>query len=157
MVRLQSGDANGGIDILWFITFFFALGIWLVFKRYDNARNRAVPFEWTPPDVGRLQCTLHSCHLLTPTLFRLFDPLGLRFVSRRPTSNRTSRIPASYLQLTLRPKNTSLVTTPLRLIISRLFLQTLPLISLKNWSVPNVPNSDGKNLLGPTVDVSFAA
>lgn len=42
---------NDGPGILYPISIFFALGIWLVFQRYHSMRNRAVPFRIRAPEV----------------------------------------------------------------------------------------------------------
>lgn len=42
-----------GPGILYPISIFFALGIWLVFQRYQSMRNRAVPFRIRVPEVRR--------------------------------------------------------------------------------------------------------
>lgn len=44
-------DDHTGIDVVYPLTAFFALGIWLVFRRYQNANNSAVPFTMDPPAV----------------------------------------------------------------------------------------------------------
>lgn len=44
-------DADEGFGILYPISIFFALGIWLVFQRYHSMRNRAVPFRVRAPEV----------------------------------------------------------------------------------------------------------
>lgn len=41
-----------GIGIVYPLSIFFALGIWLVFQRYHSIRNRAVPFRVRTPDVS---------------------------------------------------------------------------------------------------------
>lgn len=48
---------NDGPGILYPLSVFFALGIWLVFQRYQSMRNRAVPFRIRPPEV-RLRCAV---------------------------------------------------------------------------------------------------
>ena len=40
-----------GLGIVYPISIFFALGIWLVFQRYQSMRNRAVPFRVRAPEV----------------------------------------------------------------------------------------------------------
>lgn len=37
--------------VLYILTACTAFGIWLVFRRYDEMRNRAVPFVWDVPEV----------------------------------------------------------------------------------------------------------
>ena len=41
-----------GVDPVYIILAFFALGIWLVFKRYESIRNRPVEIHWPAPDVS---------------------------------------------------------------------------------------------------------
>lgn len=41
-----------GINFLYPLSAFFALGIWLVISRYHSIRNRAVPFVHRPPLVS---------------------------------------------------------------------------------------------------------
>ena len=45
---------DDGVGILYPLTIFFALGIWLVVQRYNSIRNRAVPFRKAPPPVSSL-------------------------------------------------------------------------------------------------------
>lgn len=40
-----------GIDVLYLLTVFFALGIWLVVRRYQKAQYSAVPFHVDAPEV----------------------------------------------------------------------------------------------------------
>ena len=54
-------DPNASIfDVLYLLTVFSAFGIWLVFDRYQKARNNAVPFRHNPPEVSTsiLPCCL---------------------------------------------------------------------------------------------------
>ena len=44
-------DANDGPGIFYPLSIFFALGIWLVFQRYQSMRNRAVPFRVRATEV----------------------------------------------------------------------------------------------------------
>ncbi|THH21239.1 hypothetical protein EW146_g285 [Bondarzewia mesenterica] len=45
----QKDNDDGNIDdLLYHLTLFFAFGIWTVFRRYQNARNRAIPFYHKP-------------------------------------------------------------------------------------------------------------
>lgn len=43
-----------GVDPIYLILGFFALGIWLVFKRYKNVQNRPIEFTWPAPEVSLL-------------------------------------------------------------------------------------------------------
>ncbi len=45
-------DDEPGVDPIYPLTVFFALGIWFVFKRYQYIRYRAVPFSVPVPEVG---------------------------------------------------------------------------------------------------------
>jgi hypothetical protein len=47
-------DEGQGIDVLYLISLFFALGIWLVFNRYQNSRNSAIYFEYRVPAVRNI-------------------------------------------------------------------------------------------------------
>ena len=40
-----------GAVIFYLFTICIAVGIWLVFNRYQSSRNRAVPFSWPAPEV----------------------------------------------------------------------------------------------------------
>lgn len=42
---------DDGFGIIYPLSLFFALGIWLVFQRYHSMRNRAVPFRIRAPEV----------------------------------------------------------------------------------------------------------
>jgi hypothetical protein len=45
-------DPNASVlEVLYLLTVFSAFGIWLVFDRYQKARNNAVPFRHNAPDV----------------------------------------------------------------------------------------------------------
>ncbi|KZT30800.1 Aldedh-domain-containing protein [Neolentinus lepideus HHB14362 ss-1] len=50
-LRLFSGNDydDEGTDLVTPLTIFFALGIYLVFRRYQNNRNRPIPFRWAEP------------------------------------------------------------------------------------------------------------
>jgi Aldehyde dehydrogenase family len=50
---------GGGVDAIYIVVTFFVLGIWIVFRRYENIQTRAVDFEWPAPEV--------RCSILTPT------------------------------------------------------------------------------------------
>ncbi|KAH9947117.1 meiotic sister-chromatid recombination aldehyde dehydrogenase [Amylocystis lapponica] len=43
-------DDDDGLDVFYLLSAFFALGIWLVFSRYQTIHNRAVPFRHPAPD-----------------------------------------------------------------------------------------------------------
>lgn len=45
-------DDDAGVDPIYPLTVFFALGIWFVFKRYQYIRYRAVPFSIPVPEVS---------------------------------------------------------------------------------------------------------
>ncbi|KIM55169.1 hypothetical protein SCLCIDRAFT_1221313 [Scleroderma citrinum Foug A] len=46
-------DPNASIfDVLYLLSVFSAFGIWLVFDRYQKARNNAVPFRHNPPEAA---------------------------------------------------------------------------------------------------------
>ncbi|RDB24175.1 hypothetical protein Hypma_008675 [Hypsizygus marmoreus] len=42
-------DDHKGIDVVYPLTLFFGLGIWLVFQRYQKMHNSPVPFEYPAP------------------------------------------------------------------------------------------------------------
>ncbi|KAI0059465.1 Aldedh-domain-containing protein [Artomyces pyxidatus] len=50
--RRNDFDEGNIDDLLYHLTLFFAFGIYTVFRRYQNARNRAVPFHWRTPDAA---------------------------------------------------------------------------------------------------------
>jgi hypothetical protein len=47
------GVEDSGYDAIYLVLAFSAAGMWLVFKRFENIRNRAVDFEWPVPEVSR--------------------------------------------------------------------------------------------------------
>ncbi|CCM03749.1 uncharacterized protein FIBRA_05895 [Fibroporia radiculosa] len=55
-----SGDDDGGFDVFWLLTIFFALGIWLVINRFQTVHNRAVPFRWPAPKPVGPQFEAHK-------------------------------------------------------------------------------------------------
>lgn len=48
--NVQTDDS--GVNAIYVVTVFFALGIWIVFRRYENVRNRPVEFQWPAPEVN---------------------------------------------------------------------------------------------------------
>jgi len=52
-------DSKRKVDAVYPISIFFAFGIYLVFQRYQRRHNSPVPFEFTYPDVRRLN--LYRC------------------------------------------------------------------------------------------------
>lgn len=40
-----------GVNVLLWLSLFFAAGIWLVINRFQSFHNRAVPFRLAPPAV----------------------------------------------------------------------------------------------------------
>lgn len=45
-IRPRNNDDEGNVDdLLYHLTIFFAFGIWTVVRRYQTARNRAIPFK----------------------------------------------------------------------------------------------------------------
>ncbi|TFK72146.1 ALDH-like protein [Pluteus cervinus] len=67
-VKPYSDDDNerGGIDVLWILTIFFGLGIWLVVQRYHRAHNSPLPFEINAPvpaDPGWKGRPLENAHI----------------------------------------------------------------------------------------------
>ena len=40
-----------GVNVLLWLSLFFAAGIWLVINRFQSFHNRAVPFRLAPPPV----------------------------------------------------------------------------------------------------------
>ena len=53
---------DDGFGIIYPLSLFFALGIWLVFQRYNSMRNRAVPFRVRAPEVCLLLTVLRMIH-----------------------------------------------------------------------------------------------
>lgn len=45
---------SSGIDAIYIVLAFFALGIWIVFKRYETIQSRAIDFEWSAPEVSHV-------------------------------------------------------------------------------------------------------
>lgn len=43
---------DDGPELLYGFSLCFAVGIWLVFNRYQSVKSRAVPFSWPAPDVS---------------------------------------------------------------------------------------------------------
>ena len=43
---------GSGVDAIYVVLAFFALGIWIVFKRYETIQSRAIDFEWPAPEVS---------------------------------------------------------------------------------------------------------
>ncbi|KIP11111.1 hypothetical protein PHLGIDRAFT_125015 [Phlebiopsis gigantea 11061_1 CR5-6] len=79
---------NDGPGILYPMTIFFALGIWLVFQRYQSMRNRAVPFrirvpEQIGPDFQALKLDEPSidAHLRDPSLLPPVHLQGRRYIT----------------------------------------------------------------------------
>ena len=48
---ILSRDDDSGIDILYPLSLFFAIGIWLVYDRYQKMHNSPVPFSIVTPHV----------------------------------------------------------------------------------------------------------
>ena len=44
-------DDEEGVNVLLWLSLFFAAGIWLVINRFQSFHNRAVPFRVPPPAV----------------------------------------------------------------------------------------------------------
>lgn len=42
---------DDGVNVLLWLSLFFAVGIWLVINRFQSFHNRAVPFRLAPPAV----------------------------------------------------------------------------------------------------------
>lgn len=45
-------SSNSGIDVFYLLTLCFALGLWLVFQRYQKLHNSPVPFGVHIPEVS---------------------------------------------------------------------------------------------------------
>ncbi|KAJ7168193.1 Aldehyde/histidinol dehydrogenase [Mycena crocata] len=59
-------DEGRGFDIIYPLTTFVALGIWLVVKRYQKAQYAAVPFKYASPDAAEptyQSITINKAHL----------------------------------------------------------------------------------------------
>lgn len=51
-LNIGSNDEEpAGVDVFYLLSIFFALGIWLVFQRYQKMHNSPVPFSVTIPNV----------------------------------------------------------------------------------------------------------
>lgn len=49
------GDPDDpGRNVAYILTACFAVGIWLVVRRYEDAKNRPVPFAWEAPEARLL-------------------------------------------------------------------------------------------------------
>ncbi|TFK56634.1 Aldedh-domain-containing protein [Heliocybe sulcata] len=99
-LRLFSGDDydEEGTDFVTPLTIFFALGIYLVFRRYQNNRNRPIPFRWPEPreaEPGWQSIVIENpsleSHKGMEDLMPPFRPEGRRYI--------TSYDPATGLHL----------------------------------------------------------
>ncbi|KAJ7929198.1 Aldehyde/histidinol dehydrogenase [Mycena leptocephala] len=56
----EDAENEGGFDIVWPLTIFTALGIWLVVERYQKAQYAAVSFKYDAPDAAEptYQCII---------------------------------------------------------------------------------------------------
>lgn len=54
LARVSKGrmPLDDGPELFYALSVCFAVGIWLVFARYQSVKNRAVPFKWPAPDVN---------------------------------------------------------------------------------------------------------
>ncbi|KZV89342.1 ALDH-like protein [Exidia glandulosa HHB12029] len=76
------GDPDDpGRSLVYFFTAFVAAGIWLVFRRYEDAKNRPVPFVWDAPEAASPSWTGQTlpqpsleAHLLNPLLVPAAHP-----------------------------------------------------------------------------------
>ena len=50
-MKLGLGSDKRNIDALYPLTIFFAFGIYLVYERYQQTHNSAVPFAYNDPEV----------------------------------------------------------------------------------------------------------
>ena len=50
-VRLDDSSDDNGVDVVWYITAFFGLGIYLVIQKYNEMRNRPIRFSYRVPEV----------------------------------------------------------------------------------------------------------
>ncbi|KAF9553817.1 ALDH-like protein [Agrocybe pediades] len=81
-------DSKRNIDAIYPITIFFAFGIYLVYERYQQTHNSAVPFEMTVPEpsdptwvgVQLTKPTLES-HLTTEDLIPMMTIPGQRYIT----------------------------------------------------------------------------
>jgi hypothetical protein len=48
---ILSREDDDGLDIVYPLSIFFAIGIWLVYDRYQKMHNSPVPFTITAPQV----------------------------------------------------------------------------------------------------------
>ncbi|KZS93340.1 meiotic sister-chromatid recombination aldehyde dehydrogenase [Sistotremastrum niveocremeum HHB9708] len=83
-----NGDATSSVDVSYILTAFMAIGIYLVFKRYQNARNRPVLFEWPAPsaaDPGFSSVTITNpsleSHLSNPNLAPSMPFAGRKYIT----------------------------------------------------------------------------
>jgi hypothetical protein len=51
---LEDDPEASGREVAYLMSVFLAVGIWLVFDRYQKIVNSAVPFVFRAPDVGQI-------------------------------------------------------------------------------------------------------
>ncbi|KAF8528166.1 meiotic sister-chromatid recombination aldehyde dehydrogenase [Hysterangium stoloniferum] len=64
-----------GYDAVYLVLAFSAVGMWLVFKRYEDIRNRALDFEWPAPEAAHP--AWQSITIRNPSLASHLEDAGL--------------------------------------------------------------------------------
>ncbi|KDQ63254.1 hypothetical protein JAAARDRAFT_168878 [Jaapia argillacea MUCL 33604] len=79
---------DDGVDFITPLTVFFVLGIWLVFRRYQDMRSRAIPFRWHGPEAaepGWIGVTVNNpsldSHRRDDRLLPPFCPPGREYIT----------------------------------------------------------------------------
>jgi hypothetical protein len=151
VLTLSPWDDQGGIDVLYLLAWFFATGIWLVFRRYQRFVNGAIDFTVEAPEVRICEPLLH---FLEPTLCpRLLDLTTRTSWSRMRTWSRTSttrdscqqfKRPVSDISLaSIRALGCSLTNLSPRMTPLRLRgRSTGPMRHKKNGRRPRSPSGD---------------
>ncbi|EPQ60441.1 ALDH-like protein [Gloeophyllum trabeum ATCC 11539] len=89
-LRFFSADDfdDEGTDLVTPLTIFFAFGIYLVFRRYQNNRNRPIPFRWVQPkeaEPGWQSIVIESpglrSHETRPDLLPPLHPEGREYIT----------------------------------------------------------------------------
>ncbi|KAK0474917.1 meiotic sister-chromatid recombination aldehyde dehydrogenase [Armillaria novae-zelandiae] len=88
LITLNIWSDDGGIDVFYLLSLFFAFGIWLVFQRYQRAHNSAVPFKFTIPEPAKVgwssfvidEPTLNS-HEINDDLLPSFSLEGRKYIT----------------------------------------------------------------------------
>lgn len=71
-IRPRNNEDEGSLDdLLYHLTLFFAFGIWTVIRRYQTARNRAIPFKYAALEVCSIWNQCGDEHILRRPPFAL--------------------------------------------------------------------------------------